>query len=73
MRPSTFTIVRHGDQWGVSSEGTVLAVARSKRAATELARSAAHILRDSGGATEVRTAPEARSFAEKGPAGAPES
>ena len=62
MRASTFTIVRYGDRWGVSSEGTVLAIARSQRAATELARSAAHILRDSGGATEVKIAPEARCF-----------
>jgi hypothetical protein len=64
MQASTLTIVRQGDRWGVSSEGTVLALSRTKRGATELARSAARILRDSGSETEVKVAPERRSFAE---------
>jgi hypothetical protein len=62
MSPSVLTVARHGKQWSVSSEGKVLVVARTKQAARDLADSAAQILRDSGGPTEVRVAAEPRSF-----------
>jgi hypothetical protein len=61
MRESVFTIRRQGDQWSVSSEGTVLALSRTKKGATELAKAADGMLRDSSPA-EPRVAPERRSF-----------
>ena len=60
MPSETFTIARHGEYWGVSSGGAVLAISRSRRAAEELARSASRMLRPGPGEETVRA--ERRSF-----------
>jgi hypothetical protein len=61
MIPSSeLKVVREGKLWGVSVDGEVLALARSKGAAEALARDACRILRDSG--AEARIADEPRSF-----------
>lgn len=65
MIPSSeLKIVRHGKLWGVSVDGEVLALARSKGAAEALAHDACQILRDSG--AEARVADEPRSFKKPG-------
>lgn len=62
MTPSVLTIARYGKRWGVSAKGEILVVARTKAMATDLAKSAAEILRASGSPTEVKVAEEPRSF-----------
>ncbi len=62
MPSETFTIARHGEYWGVSSGGTVLAISRSKRAAEELARSASRMLRPGPGQGDATVRAERRSF-----------
>ena len=62
MIPTTFTVARHGRDWSISAGPEILALARTRKAALALARSSAQILRNSGGATEVRVADEPRSF-----------
>ena len=65
MAPTTFTVARHGREWSISAGHEILALARTKKAALELAESSAGILRDSGGPTEVTVAAEPRSFQPK--------
>ena len=57
---SVLAVVRDGKLWAVEADGEVLALARTRKAATELAESAAEILRDSGAHATVT--PEPRSF-----------
>jgi Asp/Glu/hydantoin racemase len=61
MDPSVMSVVRRGKCWGVSIDGEVLALAQTKRAATELANDAARILRESGAQVEMVPG-EKRSF-----------
>lgn len=44
MAPQVFDVVPYAGKWGVSAGGEVLAVARSKSAAQDLARKAAEAL-----------------------------
>lgn len=44
MTPQVFVVVPYAGKWGVSVDGEVLAVARSKAAAQDLARKAAEAL-----------------------------
>ena len=61
MIPSSeLNVVRDGRLWGVSVDGEILALARTRKAAKALARDACQILRDSG--AEARVAEEPRSF-----------
>lgn len=52
MSPQVFVVVPYGKRWGVSTDGKVLAVANSKRAAEDLARKAARALES--GSDEAR-------------------
>jgi hypothetical protein len=61
MDPSVMSVVRRGKRWGVSIDGEVLALAQTKRAATELANDSARILRESGAQVQM-VAGEKRSF-----------
>jgi hypothetical protein len=45
MTPQIFVVAPYGAKWGVSSGGEVLAVARTEKAAKDLARKAAAALR----------------------------
>jgi hypothetical protein len=62
MQSSVLTVVRSGDLWGVKADGELLALARTKQGAHDLARDAARILRQSGGEARVEAARERRSF-----------
>ncbi|MDB5465435.1 MAG: hypothetical protein JWQ46_197 [Phenylobacterium sp.] len=62
MAPSVMSVVRRGKLWGVSIDGEVLAVARTKRGARHLAADAARILRDSGASVSMMVPGEGRSF-----------
>jgi hypothetical protein len=62
MQPSVLSVVRDGDRWGVVADGDLMALARTKRDAQQLARSAVQILRESGGEARVEVPREPRSF-----------
>ena len=62
VQPSVLTVARHGAQWSIGSGEEVLVLARTRKAATDLAKSAAGILRDSGAVAEVKVKGEPRSF-----------
>ena len=62
MPQCQLSVARHGEKWGVSADGEVLAVARHKREAQKLAEGAARTLRASGFATRVVVALEGQSF-----------
>ncbi|MDB5450332.1 MAG: hypothetical protein JWQ52_1460 [Phenylobacterium sp.] len=70
MDPSVMSVVRRGKLWGVSVDGEVLAVARTKRGARDLAADAARILRDSGASVSMMVPGEKRSFAAEDEPGA---
>lgn len=64
MIPQVFVVVPYAGKWGVSADGEVLAVARSKSAAQDLARKASEALKagDSSGTQDGERISERRSF-----------
>lgn len=62
MITSVLQVVREGKRWGVAADGELMALARTKRQAENLAREAAEILAASGGDARVDIPPERRSF-----------
>ena len=62
MLASVLQVVRDGKRWGVAVDGELMALARTKREAQNLAHEAAEILAANGGEARVEIPRETRSF-----------